>query len=343
MRGMNLETEPDESAFAQYRITVIIPCYKAEKEIAGVLDSIPDYIRDIIVVNDASPDGSRTIVEQKAVSDLRIHLLNHATNQGVGGAMVTGFRKAVELGTQIVVKMDGDGQMDVRDIPHLVRPLIRGDADYTKGNRFRDFHSLRQMPLIRRAGNMALSFLVKAATGYWTCFDPCNGFVAIRGDVLNLLPLEKIHRSYFFETSMLGRLYLINAVVKDVPVPARYGTEISSLSIQGVLWEFPLRLLSCLMRRILMKNFIIDFSMESVQLLVGIPMLLSGALYGGYNWVKYFLAGKGAPTGTVVIPAMLIILGVQLLLSAINSDMQSIPVEPICGGALKPHPPKETK
>jgi dolichol-phosphate mannosyltransferase len=339
--AMNLQTERDEPAFAKYRIAVIIPCYKVEKEIASVLDSIPDYISDVIVVNDASPDGLRGVVEQKATNDLRIHLINHAANQGVGGAMVTGFRKAAELGTQVVVKMDGDGQMDARDIPHLVRPLIRGDADYTKGNRFRDFHALQQMPLIRRAGNMALSFMVKAATGYWTCFDPCNGFVAIRGDVLSLLPFEKIHHSYFFETSMLGRLYLINAVIKDVPIPARYGVEISNLSVQKVLWEFPLRLLACLMRRILMKNFIINFSMESVQLLVGLPMLLLGTLYGGYNWIKYYLAAKGAPTGTVVIPAMLIILGFQLLLSAINSDIQSVPVEPICGGALKPHPPKK--
>jgi dolichol-phosphate mannosyltransferase len=261
-------------------------------------------------------------------------LLNHQANQGVGGAMITGFRQALELGAQIIVKVDGDGQMDVNDMPGLLVPLIRGEADYTKGNRFRDFQALSQMPPLRRFGNMLLSFLAKAATGYWNCFDPTNGYVAIRGDVLAQLPMHRIDRTYFFETSMLARLYLIGALVRDVPMKAHYGTETSSLAIRKVLREFPGRLLKCFFKRIILKKFIYDLTIESIYLLCGIPMLLVGVLYGGYNWILYARSGIGAPTGTVVISAMLIILGFQILLAAVNIDLQSVPREPICNGPL---------
>jgi dolichol-phosphate mannosyltransferase len=328
------ESTPRTRGLASFGIAVVIPCYKVEKEIESVLRSIPLYVRYVIVVNDASPDSSREVIEMVAASDKRIVLLNHKTNQGVGGAMITGFRKALQLGAQVVVKIDGDGQMSIDDIPGLLLPLIRGEADYCKGNRFRDFLALRQMPWVRRAGNMALSFLVKAATGYWSCFDPTNGFVAVRGDVLAQIPLEKVHCTYFFETSMLSQLYLIGAVVRDVAVPARYGTEVSNLSIHKVLREFPIRLLGCFWRRIILKNYIYDFKMESILLLCGSPLLLAGLTFGGFNWIRYARSGRGAPTGTVVIPAMMIILGFQILLSAVGADLQSVPIEPICGGPL---------
>jgi len=249
--------------------------------------------------------------------------------------MISGFRKALELRAQIVVKMDGDGQMSAEDIPALLQPLISGEADYAKGNRFWDFQALRRMPLIRRTGNLVLSFLVKAATGYWNCFDPCNGFFAIRGDVLAQLPLAKVHRSYFFETSMLSNLGLLSAVVRDVPLPARYANEVSSLSIRRVLWEFPPRLGMLTCKRLLLKNFLYDFNMESVHLVFGLPMLLAGAVYGGCNWIHYARLGTPAPSGTVVISALLIILGFQLLLSAVGLDLQATPRHPICEGPLQ--------
>ncbi len=178
-----------------------------------------------------------------AKRDRRLVLLRHTQNRGVGGAMVTGFRKALELGAQIVVKIDGDGQMDIDNLPDLLMPLILGRADYTKGNRFRDFTSLRQMPWIRRVGNMGLGFLAKAATGYWNLFDPTNGFLAIRAETLAQLPLDQIDPTYYFETSMLANLYLLGAVVQDVPMPAHYQGEVSSMLIHRVLLEFPLKLL----------------------------------------------------------------------------------------------------
>jgi glycosyltransferase involved in cell wall biosynthesis len=333
----NASPLPDKGVLTEwlqrYFIVAIVPAYRVEKEIEAVLRSMPVFVKRIIVVNDASPDQTGAVVAKIAAADNRILLLNHEANQGVGGAMVTGFRQALEWGAQIVVKVDGDGQMDVSDMTSLLVPLVRGEADYTKGNRFRDFQALSQMPPLRRFGNMLLSFLAKAATGYWNCFDPTNGYVAIRG-VLAQLPMHRIDRTYFFETSMLARLYLLGALVRDVPMKAHYGTETSSLAIRKVLREFPVRLLKCFCKRIILKKFIYDLTIESFYLLCGIPMLLVGVLYGGYNWILYARSGIGAPTGTVVISAMLIILGFQILLAAVNIDLQSVPREPLCDGPL---------
>lgn len=320
---------------ASFSIAVVIPCYNVARQIEAVVAGIPEYVRHIILVNDASSDETGALVEGLASVNERVIAVHHRKNQGVGGATLSGFERALSLDAQIVAKLDGDGQMNPDDLPKLLIPLITGKADYAKGTRFRDFRVLRQMPMLRRAGNMGLSFLVKAATGYWNCFDPSNGFVAIRREALALLRFEDIDRRYFFETSMLANLYLVGAVVLDVPLPARYGSETSNLSITKVLLEFPPKLLYCYARRIILRKYIYDFSLESLQLAFGVLLLGGGSIYGGVNWLKYSFAGKLAPTGTVVIPAMAIILGFQLLLAAVAFDLASIPKEPLCGGPLR--------
>jgi dolichol-phosphate mannosyltransferase len=318
-----------EQPFHRYCIAAVIPCYRVEKEIESVLQAVPSYIKHILVVDDASPDSTADLVTASAKEDERVLLIRHVSNQGVGGAMVTGYRKALELGAQLVVKIDGDAQMDMADLPRLLQPLIEGRADYTKGNRFRDFVSLQKMPFIRRVGNMGLAFLAKAATGYWHTFDPTNGFNAIRSEVLAQLPLDKIDHTYYFETSMLANLYLLGAVVKDVPMPARYQGEASSLIIHRVLFEFPLKLISTFVRRLVLKNFIFDFSMGSIYLLAGLPLLIFGLSFGIYKWIQYASIGIPAPTGTVMLPTLSVLLGIQLLLSAIEIDLRSVPTEPI--------------
>ena len=317
---------------SHYNIVAIIPAYKVEKQIAETLARVPDYIRQIIVVNDASPDQTGIVVAQNQKQNSRIKLITHTKNQGVGGAMLSGFQEALKCNAQVILKIDGDGQMSGYDPRPLLEPLIRGQADYVKGNRFRDFKALKSMPWIRQIGNMGLGFLVKAATGYWDCFDPTNGFFAIRSEALAALPLERIQKSYFFETSMLGELYLIGAVIRDVPYPAVYGEESSNLSVIKTLWEFPPKLTLIFFRRMLVKNFLFDFSMESIYLLAGIPMFFFGLIFGIVKWIKYINLGIPAPTGTIMIPVMSVMLGVQLLLAAANIDLQSVPKEPLCGG-----------
>lgn len=318
-------TEP----FEQTCIAAVIPCYRVEREIGSVLRALPSYIRHILVVDDASPDSTAELVAAAAQTDSRILLIRHASNQGVGGAMISGYRKALEIGAQIVIKIDGDGQMDMSHLPALLKPLIEGKADYTKGNRFRDFKSLQKMPLLRRIGNMGLGFLAKAATGYWNMFDPTNGFNAIRSEALAQLPLDKVDATFYFETSMLANLYLLGAVVKDVPMPARYQGEGSNLLIHRILFEFPPKLFTTFVRRLILRYFIYDFSMASMYLLTGVPLLIFSLTFGISKWMQYSRLKQPAPTGTVMLPTLSMLLGIQLMLSAIEIDLRSVPREPL--------------
>ena len=332
---LSLRKRPD------VHVAAVIPAYNVSQELGGVLRQMPPIVKTIVVVNDASKDDTGGVADRYAQLDPRLIVVHHDANRGVGGAMITGFQKALEAGADVVVKIDGDGQMPLWFVPQLIQPLVDGTADYTKGNRFRDFEALRSMPTVRRLGNVILSFLAKAATGYWHCFDPTNGFVAIRADVLSQLPLRKIDPTYFFETSMLGHLYVLGAVVKEVPMPARYAGETSSLSIGRVVRQFPRKLLGTLLRRITLKNFVYDFTVESFQIACGLPLLLAGLIYGGYHWWWYASRQLAAPTGTVVLSAMMIMIGVQLLISAVNLDLQAIPREPINAGPLRLAEPEE--
>lgn len=325
---LQLRKRPDAHVIA------VVPAYNVSTHLGDVLRQMPPIVKTIVVVDDASNDDTAAVAERYAQLDPRIIVLHHDVNRGVGGAMITGFQKALEAGADVVVKVDGDGQMPLWLMPQLVQPLVDGTADYTKGNRFRDFQALRAMPTVRRIGNVVLSFLAKAATGYWHCFDPTNGFIAIRADVLSQIPLKKVDPTYFFETSMLGHLYVLGAVVQEVPMPARYAGETSSLRIGRVVRQFPGRLLGCLLRRITLKNFVYDFTVESFQIACGLPLLLAGLIYGGYHWWWYASRSVGAPVGTVVLSAMMIMIGVQLLVSAVNLDLQAVPREPINGGPL---------
>jgi len=306
-------------------VAVVIPCYNVARHIKEVICNIPPEISWIIAVNDCSKDDTGNILATLQQENKRVVFINHEQNKGVGGAMLTGFQKSIELNCDITMKMDGDGQMDPFYIPLLLKPIKNDRADFTKGNRFRDLSALRKMPLIRRIGNLGLSFMIKGASGYWNIFDPNNGFFAIKNETLKNIDFKKIHNRYFFESSMLIELYHANAVVQDVPMKARYGDEKSGLSITKTLFEFPPRLFIAFIKRIALKYFLFEFNIASVYILFGLPLFLLGAVYGVVNFIKYGSSHVPAPTGTVVIPTLLIILGFQLLLSAVNYDVTNYP------------------
>jgi len=309
-------------------LAVVIPCYRVRAQILPLLASIGSEVDRIVVVDDCCPEQSGLHVEE-GCSDPRVTVLKHTHNQGVGGAMVTGYRHVLQLGTGVVVKLDGDGQMDPRWIKHLVQPIQSGVADYAKGNRFFRIEGLRSMPRIRLIGNAVLSFLSKIGSGYWRIFDPTNGYTAISTETLSLLPLEKISRDYFFESDMLFQLGLVRACVVDVPMPAIYGDETSSLVISRLAFRFLSRHISNTLKRIGYNYFLRDFSLASVELVAGSLLTLFGVVFGGYHWRISIQTHMPATTGTVMLAALPVILGFQLLLSFVAYDIGATPNEAI--------------
>jgi dolichol-phosphate mannosyltransferase len=308
-------------------ICVVIPLYKARDQIADVLRGIPEFIRTIVVVDDCSPDDSYECA--KAVGDKRVHFVRHKQNQGVGGAVLSGYQNAVQLGAEIIVKTDSDGQMDPAYLVPLIAPILMDQADYTKGNRFLHSDELKSMPLIRRIGNAGLSFLTKAATGYWNVFDPTNGYTAIHASLIPMLNTARLHRRYFFESSMLIELGTLRAVTRDIYIPARYQDEVSSLTEWKSLFEFPPRLFIAFLRRLITQYFIRDFNVFSVLFLFGIFLSIFGVVFGLYHWYLSAKTGSIASTGTVMVAVLPFILGSQLLIQAMSVDIQNIPQDPI--------------
>jgi hypothetical protein len=239
--------------------------------------------------------------------------------------MKTGFERALELGADIVVKLDSDGQMDPALIPDLVAPLADGRVDLAKGNRFADLSVVSAMPPLRRIGNLALSFLVKMASGYWSLFDPCNGYLAISKGLLEDIRRDRLADRYFFEISLLCESYRAGGVVEDVPMRPRYGDEVSSLSPMRSLLEFSGRLVAQTVRRIGFAYFLRDFTVVSLFIAAGVPMLVFGVLWSAYHWYRSLATNVVASTGTVMIGTLAIILAFQLLLQAIALDVESEP------------------
>jgi dolichol-phosphate mannosyltransferase len=305
------------------KVAVVIPAYRAAATIQKVVAEIPAWVDTVYVVDDASPDD--TAARLAAVGDRRVRRIAHESNRGVGAAMATGYRQALADGAEICVKMDADGQMDPAHLPQLIEPLAAGRADYAKGNRFHDAAALRKMPRVRRIGNAGLSFLIKAASGQWHIFDPTNGYTAIHRDALAALELGRLHPRYFFESSMLIRLREIDAVVEDVPMPARYDNEQSGLSVGRALVEFPWLLFRYGLKRILWQYFLADFNAVSLFLAAGAPLVAFGLGFGSYQWIESYLTGTLASTGTVMLAVLPLILGFQLLLQALVLDVQSAP------------------
>ncbi len=306
-----------------FRIAVVIPAYKVSAQIGGVIAAMPPSVDRIVVVDDASPDDIGTQIEK--LKNPNILLIRHTKNQGVGGATISGMKAALDAGADIIVKCDGDGQMDPANIPLLVKPLLSGGVDYAKGSRFQHFEALRSMPKRRFIGNIGLTFLTKAASGYWNMLDPVNGFLAIRAEILRSLNLAEISPRYFFETDMLIRLNILEARVMDVPLPARYGEEQSALSIPRTIVGFPVKLLAGLIRRIFWRYIFYDVSPVAVFACLGLVMTAFGTLFGSFHWIRNSIHQVPTPIGTVILAALPTIIGFELLLQAVVLDIQNTP------------------
>lgn len=314
--------------YKTFNISVVIPCYREKNHILDVIDKIPEYVNNIICVDDCCPDDTGEYIKSNC-NDKRVSVITHENNQGVGGAMITGYKAALESRSDIIIKIDGDGQMNPEIIPGFINPIISGHSDYTKGNRFFDVEKISSMPKIRILGNAALSFMNKLSTGHWQIFDPNNGYTAIHANVLNLLPLNKIHKGYFFESDMLFRLNIMRAVVTDIPMDSMYGNESSHLGIGKALFTFSTNHIKNFMKRLVYNYFLRDFSIASVELILGPIMILFGVLFGSIKWVESVQATTEATAGTVMLAALPVIIGLQLALSALSYDIDNAPKRPL--------------
>ena len=309
-------------------VAVVIPGYKVTRHILGVLAAIGPEVDRIYVDDDRCPDHSGDFVEANH-SDARVVVLRHAENQGVGGAVMTGYQAAIADGAHVIVKVDGDGQMDPALIPAFIAPILAGEADYAKGNRFFNLEQIRSMPPMRLFGNAVLSLMTKLSSGYWDLFDPTNGYTAIHRDAARLLPFAKISRRYFFETDMLFRLNTLSAVVHDVPMDAVYGDEVSNLKISKIVTEFMAKHVRNFSNRVFYNYYLRNMSLASIELPLGVLLLGFGSAFGGWKWIASAQAGVPTAAGAVMLSAMPILMGLQLLLAFLAYDIASVPRRPL--------------
>lgn len=316
------------ASIKELNVIAVMPAFRSRNLILQVIEAVPPDVSKIIVVDDCCPDETGHWVKKNS-KDARVEVIRNDKNLGVGGASMVGFRRALNLGADIIVKLDSDGQMDPMEIPRLIEPIRSGRADYAKGTRFSSLEDLQEMPKARVFGNAALSLWNKVSTGYWSISDPTNGFIAINSGVLLHLPFEKIQNRWFFESDLLFRLSVARAVVVDIPIPARYRGEKSNLKIRKILLTFMMRHTLNFIKRIFYVYYLREWSLVSIQLPTGLLLTIGGIGAGLAFWTGASSQGSAATAGQVMLAVLPIMLGSQLLLSVVNLDLLNEPKSPI--------------
>ena len=308
--------------YRERTIAAVVPAYKEETQIKGVIDTMLPFVDHIVVVDDHSPDRTGEVARE--AGDPRVVVIRHDQNTGVGGAIATGHAHALELGADINVVMAGDGQMDPAYLPALLDPIIDDGYGFTKANRFFSVESFHGMPRHRMLGNIILSFFTKVASGYWHLFDPQNGYTAITRDVLLRLSLDRLAPRYEFENDLLINLNILGVRARDVDVPARYGDEVSEIRLPRVVPAISWLLFRGFWRRMMMKYVLRSFSPVALLFFSGLALTGFGVAVG--IWVLTQTIGpEVATTGTVLLSVTPFLVGVQLLISALVLDIQESP------------------
>lgn len=306
-------------------IAAVVPAYNEAEMINTVIDTMPDFVDHIIIVDDCSPDATSAVVRSSV--DPRVTLIRHEQNLGVGGAIITGHRAAMDLGADVNVVMAGDAQMDPQHLPALLEHVTQMGFGFAKANRFFSPESFHGMPRHRVIGNIILSFMTKLASGYWHLFDPQNGYTAIRTEVLKRVPLDRVAQRYSFENDLLIHLNILQVAATDVPIPALYGAEVSSIRLGSVIPELMALLTRGFWRRIWYRYVLWSFSPIALLLVLGIVLFGFGLIVA--IWVAFQVAGSVVATAaTVMLAALPLMIGTQLLVSALQLDIQASPSIP---------------
>ena len=310
-------------------IAVVVPAYNEVLLIGKTIRTMPGFVDHIIVIDDCSRDD--TSGAALAVGDPRVRLIRHERNTGVGGAILDGHRRALELDADVSVVMAGDAQMDPRYLPDLLDPIADGEAEFTKANRFYSRSSFTGMPKHRVFGSVVLSFMTKASSGYWHLFDPQNGYTATSTRALRCIALDRVATGYEFENDFLIRLSIANVRARDVPVPAVYGTEVSGMRLHKVIPALSWMLFRGFWRRILVKYVLQSFSPVALLLFAGLALFGFGAAFGLGMTVYRLLGGNTPSAGTVLLAVTPLLAGLHLIISAWTLDIQQAPDRPMWG------------
>jgi len=309
--------------YKNHIIGVVVPAHNEEKLIAQTINAMPDFIDNIIIVDDASTDRTSPIVRDIAITNNKIILISHEKNRGVGGAISTGYIWCRDHDVDIAVVMAGDGQMDPADLPALLEPMVKDHADYTKGNRLITGEAWKKIPRIRYLGNSILSFMTKIASGYWHVTDSQTGYTAINKKALHLLPIENIYPRYGMPNDFLVTLNIYNMRVKDVPVRPVYGIgEKSGIRLSRDIFKIFFLIIRLFFRRMFQKYIIRDFhplvlfySFGAFLLVLDIPLLIRLIYYR-------IIDGRIPPTNALIL-VFLTIIGFQSILFAMLFDMEA--------------------
>jgi glycosyltransferase involved in cell wall biosynthesis len=303
------------------RVAVVVPAHDEEQLIATTLAGIPAFVDRIVVVDDASSDATRE--RASSTGDLRVEVVAHSVNGGVGAAIVTGYRHALAEGSDVVCVMAADNQMDPDDLAALVAPVARGELDYAKANRLFTGHAWSQMPRARYVGNAILSLLTKIASGYWHVADSQSGYTAIGRGMLAQLDLDRVYTRYGFPNDLLVHLNVWNARVRDFPSRPVYGVgERSGIRYRQVVPRISWLLLKGFFWRLREKYVIRDFHPLVFFYVFGLLASLAGIALGILELVDR-IGGHQVSVGTVVLIALLLISGSQFTLFAMWFDMES--------------------
>jgi glycosyltransferase involved in cell wall biosynthesis len=304
------------------KVAAVVPAYNEAKLIGQTIETMPEFVDFIVVVNDCSTD--ETSERARTSGDPRVRVLDHAVNTGVGGAILDGHELAMELGADVNVVMAGDAQMDPAFLPDLLDPIADHGYEFTKANRFFSRNSYAGMPKTRMFGSVVLSFATKIASGYWNLFDPQNGYTAVKTSTLRRLDLNSIARGYQFENDLLIWLNIANARARDVPIPAVYGAEVSTMKIHRVAPAIAKLLFRGFWRRMLLKHVLASFSPIALLFFTGLGLITFGLAVG--VWVLFETLGPPvASTGSVLLSVAPLLTGIHMLVSALTLDIQSTP------------------
>ena len=302
-------------------VAVVVPAHNESLLIGKTITTMPDFVDHIIVIDDCSTDD--TAERALAVADPRVLLITHERNTGVGGAILDGHRTALELKADVSVVMAGDAQMDPDYLAPLLDPIAAGEADFTKANRFFSRTSFAGMPAYRMFGSIVLSFMTKAASGYWHLFDPQNGYTAISADSLRRIDLDRVATGYEYENDLLIRLNIANVRARDVPIPAVYGDEVSGMRMHKVIPALSGLLVRGFWRRIMIKYVLQSFSPVALLLFSGIALLGGGLLIGAGVVVLRLAFHSGPPSaGTVLLAVAPALAGLHLIINSWLLDIQ---------------------